>query len=349
MMRPLLVDPARLRYQALIGAGGIGTGSFFALNGDHTLGREESRSGRFLDRHDYCKLHIIAHYVLVLLQPHIKALPIGRVGDDGPGQAVLTEMAETGFDLRYVQIEPRSQTLNSICFVYPDGSGGNLTVDDSASSHVDAAQVRAAEGDMVVFGSRGIALVAPEVPLEARAEMLALATKHGLYRSASFTSEEMRPACQTGLLAKVDLLAMNRDEAAALSGRSANSPPDELAHAALEVLRRVQPAMLVSVTAGAEGSYLWDGLTLGFRPSHAVPVASTAGAGDAHLGGMLTGLAAGLTPAEAHELATLVAGLSVTSPHTINKDVDRASLGKLAGELPALPSRRVCALLGRSF
>ena len=28
------------RYQALIGVGGIGSGVFFALDGDHTLGRE---------------------------------------------------------------------------------------------------------------------------------------------------------------------------------------------------------------------------------------------------------------------------------------------------------------------
>jgi hypothetical protein len=48
-----------LRFHTLIGTGGIGTGSFFQLRGDHTLGREESRGGRFLDRRDYCKLHIV--------------------------------------------------------------------------------------------------------------------------------------------------------------------------------------------------------------------------------------------------------------------------------------------------
>jgi len=36
-MRPLAIDPARLRYRALIGTGGIGWGMFFALNGNHTL------------------------------------------------------------------------------------------------------------------------------------------------------------------------------------------------------------------------------------------------------------------------------------------------------------------------
>ncbi len=53
---------------------------------------------------------------------------------------------------------------------------------------------------------------------------------------------------------------------------------------------------------------------------------STAGAGDEHLAGMIAGLAAGLAAREAHELAALVAGLSVTSPHTINKEMGRDSL-----------------------
>ena len=50
----------------MIGTGGVGSGSFFALDGNQTLGREESRGGRFLDCQDYCKLHIISHYVKVL-------------------------------------------------------------------------------------------------------------------------------------------------------------------------------------------------------------------------------------------------------------------------------------------
>ena len=63
------MNVANYRYRALIGTGGIGSGMFFALDGNHTLGREESRSGHFLDRRDYCKLHIVSHYVCRLLGP----------------------------------------------------------------------------------------------------------------------------------------------------------------------------------------------------------------------------------------------------------------------------------------
>ena len=54
-------------YRRMIAIGGIGSGIFFALDGNHTLGRDESRLGRLLDIRDYCKLHIISHYVARLL------------------------------------------------------------------------------------------------------------------------------------------------------------------------------------------------------------------------------------------------------------------------------------------
>ena len=81
---PLRIEARQWRYRAMIGVGGIGAGSFFALEGDHTLGREESRAGRFLDRRDYCKLHIVSHYVQTLLGLIFSTIPVGRVGDDDP-------------------------------------------------------------------------------------------------------------------------------------------------------------------------------------------------------------------------------------------------------------------------
>ena len=56
-------------YSQLFGVGGIGTGLFFNLEGEHTLGRNESRTGQLLDVRDFCKLHIVAHYISKLLLP----------------------------------------------------------------------------------------------------------------------------------------------------------------------------------------------------------------------------------------------------------------------------------------
>jgi ribokinase len=214
---------------------------------------------------------------------------------------------------------------------------------------VDSASIREAEADLRRFVGQGIALAMPEVPLAARAELLALGTRYRLLRVASFTSEEMAQVRHLGILAHVDLLAINLDEAVALSGEELgwfNLAEGEIATAIermLASLRQLQPSMMVSITAGRHGSWTWDGKVVIHVPAHKVKAVGTAGAGDAHLAGILTGLAAGLSLGEAHEFGALTAALSVTSPHTINKDIDRRSLNALAEMLDRRRSPPVCA------
>ncbi len=256
-------------------------------------------------------------------------------------------MAQTGMDLRHVRVTPGSPTLSSFCFVYPDGSGGNLTTADSASDRVDPALVRRAEPELRASGERAIALAAPETPLAARAELLTLATRCGALRVGAFTTAEIGPAQASGLLHQLDLLALNRDEAAMLAGLPPDDSPAEIAEAAVRVARRSRPEMWISVTAGANGSWVSNDLGLQHLPALPVTVVSTAGAGDAHLAGLLSGLAAGLSLADAHALAALVAALSVTSPHTIHGELDADSLRAFALESRAplpTPVRRLLRL-----
>jgi len=322
----LNIDPDRQRYRVLIGTGGVGAGSFFAMNGNQTLGREESRSGRFLDRRDYCKLHIITHYIHTLMGAGFTTVPISKVGDDQHGQLVLQEMTEAGLDIDHMQTVVGGQTLYSICLVYPDGSGGNITTDNSACAQVDAAYVRQAEADFSAFDGNGIALAVPEVPLEAREELLKIATDHQFLRAASFNSQEMAWLRSSGVLKMVDLLAINIHEAAVLAGVSAEQAPVAVVKAAIETVQQIRPELQLSITAGMHGSWAWDGQALSHVPCQKVNVVSTAGAGDAHFAGVLVGLAAGLSLAEAQELGGLVGALSVTSPHTINKEISCESL-----------------------
>ena len=342
---PLQVDINNCRHQAMIGVGGIGSGSFFALRGNHTLGREESRGGRFLDRRDYCKLHIVSHYVKSLLGPEFRTISIGQVGDDAVGRRLLSEMKDAGLELGYVPRVAGDQTLFSFCFVYPDGSGGNLTTDDSACAKVDAPFVTGAEPEFARHAGHGVALAAPEVPLEAREKLLNLGTEYGFFRAASFLAEEMISALEMGMLGQTDLLAINVDEAAAAAGTSLAEASDsvlEIVEAAVEKLRDINPGLLVSITAGKNGSWSWDGEALVHVVAFPAKVVSTAGAGDAHLAGIVAGLVADLTLPQAQELGTLVAAHSVTSPHTIDKRIDRRSLRTFAEEINA----PLCEALG---
>ena len=329
-MQPLRWDYSSKRFAAMIGVGGVGSGMFFLLNGDHTLGREESRSGHFLKKNDYCKLHIISHYVKVLLGDGFHVIPLARVGDDEVGHRLIDEMKSVGIETSGVDIDPERHTLFSFCFLYPDRSGGNLTTDDSACSAVTRATVLRARSAFEQYGKTAVALAAPEVPFEARAALLELGAEHSSYTVASFTSEELGRPETKQMLRLVDLLCINLDEAASATGRSEKAvAPKVLVEAAVRLFTTIKPSMQVSVTMGKEGSYVWDGTALTFAPAFPIDAVSTAGAGDAFTAGLIAGKAVGLPLRESQELAALVGARSVTSPHTIDKDLDRVSLSAL--------------------
>jgi ribokinase len=323
-------DPRNLRYTGIIGTGGIGSGKFFVLNGDHNLGREESRSGHFLDVKDYCKQHIILHYIKVLLGPSFSVIPVGKIGDDDIGQILFKEMKETGFVMSRIEKVPNISSLFSFCFYYPDGSGGNLTTDNSASAQVDAAFIEKAHAEIEKFGTKGIVIAAPEVPLLARQKLLELGKQHGLFCSASFTTEEMAFALDGGMMENVDLIAINIEEASVLAGSFVDKTDTQsIIQSAIQKLQVRNSKIMASITTGKHGSWCWDGHQLKNFPAIKTEAISTAGAGDAFFSGILCGLALRLGLFEAQQLASLIAGLSVTSPHTIHKGIDRNSLKKL--------------------
>jgi sugar/nucleoside kinase (ribokinase family) len=323
-----------------VGVGGIGTGTFFALEGGHDLGRNESRPARLLDVRDYCKLHIIAHYPAVLLgaQPSgepFHVVPIGKVGQDDAGRRLRGEMEGAGMDLRLVGDVAGRPTLQSVCFQYPDGSGGNITTRDSAAATLSTADVEAAAA---LLDPRAIALAAPEAPLEARRDLLRLAGPRGSLRVAGLATAEVLEASRLGFFADVDLLALNQDEAAALAQMPFDlGSPRQFLDACVGRLNAANPAMRVTVTAGRNGAFGFEKGRWTHVPTVEVPVASTAGAGDALLGGVLAALAVGAPftaegrvsrsladrpIASALEFGVLLSALKVTSPHTIHPDAD---------------------------
>ncbi len=183
---------------------------------------------------------------------------------------------------------------------------------------------RPREPEFARFAGRGIALALPEVPLAARRKLLALGAGHGFLRVASFTTAEILELA--GELGDVDLLALNLDEAAALAKVSVDTgEPEAIVSAALA---QIGPETMLTVTAGARGSWSWDGTTLAHLPALPVPVVSTAGAGDAHLAGTLVGLAAGLPlPASASARRAGRCGRDYITAHHPRS----ARLGRAAG------------------
>jgi ribokinase len=336
----------RYHYTAMIGVGGVGSGSFFKLKGNQTLGREESRSGVFLDQEDHCKLHIISHYIKSLSGPGFSVIPIGKVGDDEWGARLLKEMADVGMNTCCMEQSTGDRTLFSFCFLYPDGSGGNMTTSDSACSKVDAQYVERAMDKFIQYKGKGIALAVPEAPMEARIRLLELATDFDFFRIASFTSEEIPGILSSDLLTNIDLLAINLDEAAALTQLSVeNDHPSNIVKEAVKRVSGVNPGIKLSVTLGKNGSWTWSNQSLHHVPVVEVSAINTAGAGDAFLAGIIIGLGAGLSFREAHELGSLTGSFSVTTTHTIHKKMSRESMRELGSDLIYPNSEMVHKLL----
>jgi sugar/nucleoside kinase (ribokinase family) len=303
-----------------VGVGGVGRGTVYALDGTHDLGRNESRPARLLDVRDYCKLHIIAHYPSLLLgaPAQFQVVPIAKVGHDEAGRGLAEEMRQAGMDCRFVETVAGLPTLQSVCFQYPDGSGGNLTASNSAAAALRESDVeRAAD----LIDRRTIALAAPEVPLPVRGRLLRLATERGAFRVASFTSVEVVAARSSGLLQRCDLLALNEDEASALTGlRFDAREPAPMLSACAAVVEAERSRARLLLTVGTEGAFGFDGERWTHRPALPVSAVGTAGAGDALLAGVLTALAVGASFASALAFGVLLAAYKVTSPHTIHPD-----------------------------
>jgi ribokinase len=318
----------KYRYETMIGTGGIGSGVFLLLRGDHTLGREESRSVKILERRDYCKLHIVSHYLSTLLGSPFHVIPIGKVGDDPIGDQLIDEMKCAGMDLHFVEKCVGVNTTFSYCYLYPNGEGGNLTVENAASSLVDSDFIGRAEPHFSQYADRCVAIALPEVPMKSREEFLRLASRFNCFRVASFLSGEIHDAIQMDLIDQTDLLAINMDEAAKIADLSYEGDLYErVIHKAVDRLSRLNPKLSISITGGIRGSWFWGGRELLHQPAYKTSTYGTAGAGDAYLAGFIIGLVAGMEASQMLQIANLIAAFSVTSPHTIHPYISRQALG----------------------
>lgn len=316
-----------MKFDKVIGTGGIGFGIFFKLTDNATLGREESRSGILTDYKDYCKLHIILSYVGRLIGKKIPVYAVGKVGDDAVGTSLLQEMRETGIECSFVEREKGAPTTYSVCFQYPDRKGCNVTAENGASGIVDPEFIEQAL-DRLCPNEKTLALAAPEEPLAARKRFIEICAARGAFVAASFSSEELRSDGIGDILKDVDLLSINIDEAEALVGDK------DIVESCCRKMDSLHKGAELIVTDGGNGSYAYSGGKLQKFNVIESAVVSTAGAGDSFLGGVMVGKCLGLplvkdvedtffgqTPlVTATELGILASHFAVESADTIPKN-----------------------------
>ena len=311
-----------MTYRQAIGTGGIGTGLIFHLEGSHTLGREESRSGRLSDARDYCKGHIVMHYLARL--SGCACTLIGMVGDDSRGRELLADMSGSSLDISHICVTDKAPTLLSICFEYPDHSGGNLTASNSASALVDEKYVSDCVNDIRI-DKQTIILAMPEVPIAARMALMRIGKERNALVAGSFLSNEIGEMIQLDALRYLDILAVNRDEARLISGAAADTPAG-IAAACCAAARKINPDLRLVVTVGSSGAFLFEGSEILHVPIIKVPVQSTGGAGDAFIAGILCGMARGVPFFQAAVLGNIVSSLAVMSRDSIAREAHPAGV-----------------------
>jgi sugar/nucleoside kinase (ribokinase family) len=239
-------------------------------------------------------------------------------------------MAAAGMNVEHVRRLPRAATLSAVCFVFPDGSGGNFTEAESACERVTPTMIDRAWRALRPPRERTMVLAAPEVPLAARRRLLQHGRAVKAFNAASLVTAEVAPAVRQGFLDFVDLLALNRDEAAALARMSAAANARAIVDACARRLVRRHPRVRLTVTAGPDGAFGVCGGDVRHLPAIPAKIVNTAGAGDAFLSGIMLGQILGW-PFVAGDVTCLHLGcalgsLKVTGQDTIHTGIDLASL-----------------------
>ncbi len=317
------------RFNQIVGTGGIGTGILFELEGDRPLSRNETRLARLSPTRDYCKQHIILHYIARILAPDVQVYPIGMVGCDSAGDTLLEQMRQAGMDVRFVNQTALKPTMYCVCMQYPDKAVCNVTTSESACSLVNRSYIESALDALTrPLGADTLIVSVPEVPLEARLALLKRGKAARAYCVSSCLVDEFADFIAGGGMQCTDLLVINEDEAAAFCGcRSENM--ELRARQCQAALLRENPKARLVMTCGAQGSYVCEEKWIAHLPARATNVVSTGGAGDAYTAGVICGLAMGLDfmPGEkdvsAPELGAALSAEAISVTDTIAEHISR--------------------------
>lgn len=229
---------------------------------------------------------------------------VGRVGRDVFGESLIRNLKTNGVDASGVTRDDREPTGSALILVEERGQnmialapGANATV---GQEEVDRTLARLRPEDIVVLQL--------EVPLDA----VRAAIDQGRAAGAVIVLNAA-PATrlEDALLAQLDVLVVNEEEAALVAGDLTDSQPAP--HEAAARALRTAGVKTVVVTLGSEGALLYSSDRTRHIDPFRVEVVDTTGAGDAFVGAMSVALAAGLAPDSATRFANAAGAAATTS------------------------------------
>lgn len=323
----------KIQFDQVIGTGGIGSGILFESNSNRSLNRTESRMAELGAAKDYCKQHIILHYIAKVFSNELSVYAIGMVGNDAQGVKLIEEMQSAGISTQMVTSTVSHPTMFSVCLQYPDKCVCNITTANSACNYVTPQYIlRLLKESQLQISERTLVLAVPEVPVDARLTLLREGASHFAFCVASLLCDEVQAFKDGGGFEFCDLLSVNEEEARAIALVSSDDT-EEIVERCGAYLSTINPEIMLIVTCGKKGSYSFHRGNIEHISAPKANIISTAGAGDAYIAGVICGLSMGFPfqrPAGVHgksiratDLGTFFAGKAVESEHTISEEINR--------------------------
>jgi ribokinase len=246
---------------------------------------------------------------------------VGAVGNDANAAVAMERLVASAIDRSHIR---QTEAATGLAVVVVDGAGENtIIVVPGANGLVDGDFVDEAAS---LIRAASFVVMQGEIPLS------------GIERAAELTAGRLvfnhAPVVEVpaSVLRQADPLVVNEHEGALalemLTGRDPSSLPDE------DVVRGLREAGCRSVvmTLGGRGSLVSDASTeLAAVPAADVDVVDSTGAGDAFVGALVKGMAAGASLLEAARFASRVGAFACTRKGA------QASYPTADDELPVLP------------
>lgn len=248
---------------------------------------------------------------------------VGAVGDDPHGAKVLAAMEGERLDLRHLAVRAGETTGLGLITV-ADGGENMIVVSPGANATVKADDVRAAREAIV---NADILLLQLEIPTSAIIEAATIAREAGVCVMLNAAPARGGVA---DLLPLVDVLIVNRGEAAALLGLDPSSDPGRMM---LRLPDLGPPAILL--TLGAQGSILSHRKRTRRVPTAPVAAVDSVAAGDAFCGA----LAAMWKKVHQATKAKSMDEFKLAEPAVLAASAAGALAATKPGAIPSLPGR----------
>ncbi len=229
---------------------------------------------------------------------------VGRVGYDVFADHLKASLAAAGVDVGAVNATKSQPT--GVALIWVDKQGQNsIVVASGANFALAAADVEAMRQ---VFRGASLALFQLETPLDTVVAALALARAEGLRTMLDPAPAQPLPS---DLLAQVDILTPNENEALMLLGRPPARVSETEAPELAEALRKLGPRHVV-LKLGDRGSYYCGDAGSFQTAAFPVEVRDTTAAGDTFNAALAVALAEGQPVPQAIRFANAAAAISVT-------------------------------------